>query len=100
MLTTDATVDPLKDHKWRHTVNPDRLKYKSGKKQTIHFVPHSHDDVGWRKTLDQYFDGVDKWKQGTNVKVELSSVISALLVNPKRTFSEVEMKFFSLWWEE
>ena len=23
----------------------------------VHIVPHSHDDVGFRKTLDQYFSG-------------------------------------------
>ena len=27
---------------------------------TIHVTPHSHDDVGWLKTLNQYFDGSRK----------------------------------------
>lgn len=24
---------------------------------TIHLIAHSHDDVGWLKTVDQYFSG-------------------------------------------
>jgi len=66
----------------------------------VHVVPHSHDDVGWLKTVDEYFYGNEEQIQFTNVNVELTSVVNALLDNPERKFSEVEMKFFSMWWAE
>lgn len=34
------------------------------------------------------------------VEVELTSIIDTLLLDPKKTFMEVEMKFFSMWWNE
>jgi lysosomal alpha-mannosidase len=55
--------------------------------------------VGWLKTVDEYFDGSRKDIQWTNVEVELTNVIHSLLDNPERKFSEVEMKFFSMWWD-
>ena len=66
--------------------------------KTVHLVPHSHDDVGWLKTLDGYYDGTDRETQLTNVRVELSSVIAALKENPQRKFCEVEMRYFSDWY--
>jgi len=67
--------------------------------KTLHIVPHSHDDVGWRVTLDQYFDGSQKDVQWTNVDQTISSVVEALLQNPKRRFVQVEVKFFKMWWD-
>lgn len=65
----------------------------------MHVIPHSHDDVGWLKTVNQYFDGTRKDVQFNNVGVELGAIMEALQTNPQRTFSEVEMKFFTMWWD-
>ena len=29
-------------------------------RKTVYVLPHSHDDVGWLKTVDQLFDGQRK----------------------------------------
>ena len=75
------------------------LALANAKPATVHIMPHSHDDVGWLKTVDQYFDGSRKDIQYTNVKGELDTIMDALTENPARKFSEVEMKFFFMWWE-
>ena len=80
--------------------DPNVKTYKKEKGPiNVHVVPHSHDDVGWLKNLDQYFDGSRKDIQDTNVKMELTTIMYALEENPDRKFSEVEMKFFRMWWD-
>ncbi|XP_017786043.1 PREDICTED: lysosomal alpha-mannosidase-like [Nicrophorus vespilloides] len=56
----------------------------------VHLVPHSHDDVGWVKTVDEYFD--------EDVNNILSTVVKALQENPRRRFIQVETAYFYKWW--
>ena len=69
-------------------------------KLTVHLVPHTHDDVGWLKTLDQYFSGSNNSIQHAGVRTILDSVVRALERNSARTFTYVEQAFFQRWWRE
>ena len=63
-------------------------------KLQVHLVPHTHDDVGWLKTVDEYFYGANKTIQDAAVQYILDTVITELQKNPNRTFIYVEIAFF------
>ncbi|KAL6905806.1 hypothetical protein ACP4OV_003407 [Aristida adscensionis] len=67
---------------------------------TVHLVPHSHDDVGWLKTMDQYYVGSNNSIQGACVMNTLDSVVDALAADAARKFVVVEQAFFQRWWAE
>lgn len=76
-------------------------KYKQIYNQTkyVHIIPHSHTDVGWLGTIDEYFYGynLDLYKGSVN-KI-LSTVLEQLSLDAKRTFNYAEIKFFKMWWD-
>jgi len=66
-----------------------------------HVVPHSHDDVGWLLTPQQYYDGCDPTNPTTKgVRGIITSVVNALVADKTKKFSQVEMYFFDQWWKE
>ncbi|XP_041641943.1 lysosomal alpha-mannosidase [Cheilinus undulatus] len=75
-----------------HPTKPDMLN--------VHLVPHTHDDVGWLKTVDQYYYGDRNDIQHAGVQYILDSVVDQLLKNPDRRFIYVETSFFYRWWKQ
>ncbi len=59
----------------------------SGQPLTVHLIPHSHDDVGWLKTVDEYYSGSEYQIQKANVEIIITNVINELLKDPAKRFS-------------
>ncbi|XP_066143340.1 lysosomal alpha-mannosidase-like [Euwallacea fornicatus] len=73
-----------------HETDPDKIN--------IHLIHHSHDDVGWLKTVDQYFFGLNKGTVNVAVENIITSVVDALWDHPDRRYIQVETAFFWKWW--
>ncbi|CEM37133.1 unnamed protein product [Vitrella brassicaformis CCMP3155] len=74
---------------------------------TVHLIHHTHDDVGWLKTVDQYHMGLNNSIQWAYVSMVLDTVTDAVDpyhiqygANPYRKFTYVEMGFFWRWWRQ
>ncbi|RZC59612.1 hypothetical protein C5167_006922 [Papaver somniferum] len=53
-------------------------------KLNVHLVAHTHDDVGWLKTVDQYYVGSNNSIQIACVQNVLDSIVPALLADKNR----------------
>ncbi|KAM6972243.1 LOW QUALITY PROTEIN: lysosomal alpha-mannosidase [Aplochiton taeniatus] len=90
-LDQNSHYSPSCGYKSCHVTKPDMLN--------VHLVPHTHDDVGWLKTVDQYFYGDRNDIQHAGVQYILDSVVEQLQKNPDRRFIYVETAFFYRWWK-
>jgi hypothetical protein len=86
-------TDVEKDHILKELEEP------YSEKLTVHMIHHTHDDVGWLKTVDEYWSGTDVDVKRVGVNLILTEVIPELMKDKEKRFSYVEMKFFSMWWE-
>lgn len=66
----------------------------------VHLIAHTHDDVGWLKSFEEYYYGTRQNIQNANVKLILDSVVRELLNDPTKRFSYAESSFFFKWWDE
>ena len=74
------------------TVSPAKVitRKNQDQKVTVHLVPHSHDDMGWIKTVDEYYAGTKFDKDHSSVKTVLDTVIHELARDESRRFTYVE----------
>jgi hypothetical protein len=67
-------------------------------KLQVHIIPHTHDDIGWEKTVREYDRGLNMTISFGNTSHILEQVTLALEQNPERKFTYVEQGFFQRWW--
>lgn len=63
-------------------------------------IPHTHDDLGWLKTVDEYFTGSLQLSHHATVELVLDSVVDEMSKRPHTKFTYVEMKYFTLWYNK
>lgn len=65
------------------------------KKLTVHMIAHTHNDMGWLKTYNDYFSGSEAvLGGGQNVHDIIDNVINELTFDKDLMFTYVEMKYF------
>ncbi|KAI6191700.1 Alpha-mannosidase [Aphelenchoides bicaudatus] len=84
-----SKVDNLNCPKWTDDQNI----------MNVHIVPHSHDDMGWIKTVDDYYTGQTKRLVNVGVEYIFNTVIQELEKDPAKRFSFAEVGYLTRWLE-
>ena len=69
-----------------------RGTFGGGGAPTIHVIPHSHCDPGYRESFEDY------WKY--NVSFIIDSMLDALIKDQSRRFIWEDVEFLSIWWKQ
>lgn len=72
------------------------------KNYTVHLICHTHTDIGWLSTLEEYFYKMNEYKmrgQYGGVYFIITTVVDSLLTNRDRKFVYSEFKYFQMWWD-
>lgn len=75
---------------WKIEYDPH--EWNSHHKLKVFVVPHSHNDPGWLKTFDEYYEQL--------TKSILTNMLHQLSDNDDMTFIWAEISYFSKWYEQ
>jgi len=64
---------------------------KNRKIVKVFILPHSHNDPGWRRSYDEYFNAQTRYT--------LTYAVEKLTLHPKMTFIWSEITYLAKWWE-
>jgi len=105
LKATDADIDMFKLYEemsfddvdggvWKQgwPITYDASKWTPSDKLNVIIMPHSHNDPGWLKTYDEYFE--------TKTRSILDTIVNALSESPDRKFVWAETSYLYLWWTQ